>query len=334
MKSKKSAMFLTLFIPIILLMVVVNVFAQDKPEGYPTRAIEVVVIAGPGGGSDIFSRTICMPARRTLGVPVVVVNKPGGAMVLGTEYVLNKPADGYTLLGGTVGSLISNGLQGLATYQYTDFQPIIRVQHDTMAMEVLPEGKYKSIHDVIADAKARPGEQIWGTVGSPLSSTSILIKQFTGYVGINVRIVPYDSTGKQHAALLGGHVDAILDEPGPVSALVAANKMKLILVFAEEIIPRYPDVPATKELGAPVYQGLSRGMVVKKGTPMPIVNYLHDAFKKAMETSFYKSYESSQLLDLRPGYLGPDDFFKFMEEEAAFYTRVYKEMGVYKIREK
>ena len=253
-------------------------------------------------------------------------------MVLGTEYVLNKPADGYTLLGGTVGTLVTNGLQGLARYQYTDFQPILRAQHDTMAMEVLPDGKYKSIHDVIADAKERPGKQVWGTVGSAWSSTSILIKQFTEAVGIKVRVVPYDRTGKQHAALLGGHVDVIFDEPGPVSALVAANKMKLILVFAEERIERYPDVPTSKELGAPFYQGLSRGIVAKKGTPMPIVNYLHDVFKKAMESSFYKNYEASQLLDLRPGYLGPDDFFKHMQEEAAFYTRIYKEMGIYKIK--
>ena len=71
---------------------------------------------------------------------------------------------------------------------------------------------------------------------------------------------------------------------------------------------------------------------MKKGTPMPIVNYLHDVFKKAMESSFYKNYEASQLLDLRPGYLGPDDFFKHMQEEAAFYTRIYKEMGIYKIK--
>ena len=287
---------------------------------------------GAGGGSDIFSRTVCMKARRYLKNPLVVVNKPGGSGVLSMEYVQSQPADGYTLLSGALMPIVTSGLQGLTKYQYTDFEPVIRGQYDTMMMEVLPGGKYNDIQDVIADAKARPGKQTWGVVGSATGFNALLARQFTEPMGIKIKLVPFDRAGKQHASLLGGHVDIILEEPGPIIELLKAKKMKPVVVFSEKRIDDFADVPTVKELGAEAYLGVWRGIAVKKGTPRPIVRYLHAVFKKSMDSAFYQSYQRATYLHLRPGYLGPDDFAKFLKKEAEFYTREYKRLGIYKIK--
>jgi tripartite-type tricarboxylate transporter receptor subunit TctC len=198
---------------------------------------------------------------------------------------------------------------------------------------VLPGGKYNSIQDVIADAKARPGKQTWTIIGSPMGDDAIRVKQFTEPLGINIKVVGFENAGKAHAAVLGGHVDVLTEEVGPVSGLLEAKKITPVMVFAEKRLEAYPDVPTTKELGAEAYMGPTRGLVAKKGTPKPIIQYLHDAFKESMESSLYKDYVKANHLDLRPGYLGPEDCLKWLHEEAEFYADVYKKAGVYKIVE-
>ena len=307
--------------------------AIDKPKGYPERPVEVVVPYGAGGGSDLFARAACVMARREMKNPLVIINKPGAGGVLGFEYVLSQPADGYTIAATSLSSIVTAGLTGMTNFKYTDFQPILRAQHDTLALEVLPGGKYKNIQDVIADAKARPGQQTWVQVGSATGLVAFSVQEFVDGLGIDVKILNYNSAGKQHAALLGGHVDVIAEEPGPIAGMLDAGKMKMVVVFAKERLKDYPDVPTTQEIGVDAFKGVYRGIVVKKGTPKPICDYLHAVFKKSIESKFYKDYEHSNYLDLRPGYLGPEDFQKFLDKEDAFFTKAYKKMGLYKIKQ-
>ena len=305
-------------------------FAQEKPKDYPSKPIEVYVVGGPGGGSDIFTRTICMQARRTMKNALVVINKPGGGGAVAAEYLQSKPADGYSLLSGAMLPLVESPLLGMVKYTYEDWQPVIRAQLDTTMIVGLPDGKYKNIQDVIADAKARPGQQTWGVVGTATGFNAIAAHQFTDAMKIDVKLVPFDRAGKQHAALLGGHIDLMMEEPGPISELIESNKIKPLVVFAEERISAFPDVPTTREIGAEAFMGLYRGIAVKKGTPKPIVDYLHANFKEAMDFKLYKDFEKSNWLNLRPGYQGPDEFDAFLRKQIDIYTREFKRMGVYK----
>jgi putative tricarboxylic transport membrane protein len=218
----------------------------------------------------------------------------------------------------------------MVDYTYADWQPLIRSQYDTMMLVGLPDGKFQNVKEVISDAKARPGQQTWGVVGTATGFNAIVARQFTEAMGIEVKLVPFERAGKQHAALLGKHLDLILEEPGPIGGLLQANKMKSLLIFAEEPISEFPGVPTTKDLGAKAYMGLFRGMALKNGTPKPIVDYLHANFKKSMDYKLYKEFERSNWLHLRPGYLGPDDFDAFLREQVDIYTREFKRLGVYK----
>lgn len=330
MRSRKTLLLALLCVFALSLLSANQGYTQEKPKDYPVRPIEVIVGAGPGGGSDIYARTICMMARNELKNPLVVINKPGGGGAIAGEYIVSKPADGYSLFAGTLLALVESPLLGLVGYQYADWQPVLRSQHDTIMLIGLHDGKFKDIQAVIADAKARPDQQTWGVVGTATGFNAICAREFTDALGIKVKLVPFDRTGKQHASLLGGHVDLILEEPGPISELLEAKKVRALLVFAENRIQDFSDVPTTKEMGAEAYMGLSRGIAIKAGTPRPIVDYLHHVFKKAMDTGFYKKYERSEWLHLRPGYLGPEDLDKFLRKEIEVYAREFKKFGVYK----
>lgn len=307
-------------------------FAQDKPKDYPKRTIEIVVPVGPGGGSDSFVRTICIRARRILKTPIAVVNRPGAGGILAMEYIQSQPADGYTLWGGTLSPIIYGALIGLTKIRIDDWSPILRGVYDTAGLNVLYEGKYKNVQDLIADAKARPGKQNWGVMGNVTGLQAMYAKEWIDKAGIDIKLVPYNKAGKMVASFLGGHLDAMLEEPGSISDLIKTKKIRPVLIYAKDRIPAFPDVPTTKELGVPAYRSLARGLLAKKGTPEPIINYLHAAFKKSYSHKLFQNYLKAEYLDLRPGYLNPTDMKKFLKDEEAYLTEKYKKAGIYKLK--
>ena len=306
--------------------------AIEKPKNYPTRAIEVVVGYGAGGGSDLFARAVVEEAKKIFKVPMVVVNKPGAGGVVALEYLQSQPADGYTIWAGSSTVLVTAGLLGTTKYQYTDFQPIIRAQLDTMMLLVKAGGKFKNIQELIADAKARPGQQSWGVVGLAHGYTAFIADSFVRAVGITPKIIPFDKAGQQHASLLGGHTDAMLEEPGAALSLIEGKKVIPVAVFAENRVPIFPDVPTTVEMGAKEVLGIYRGIVVKKGVPEDIVRYLEEVFTAAINTPSYKKYEKESFLDWRKGYLNSKDFAEFMKKDAERATEFFKRTGVYQIK--
>lgn len=306
--------------------------AIEKPKNYPERPVEVVVGYGAGGGSDIFARNIVAEARKFMKAPLPVVNKPGAGGVVALEYLQGQPADGHTLLAGAATVVLTGGLLGMTKHQYTDFDLIIRAQHDVMLLVVKYDSPFKTIQDVMADTKARPGQQSWGIVGTAKGYQAYIADSFTNAVGINPKIVPFDQAGRQQAALLGGHIDVMLDEPATVISLAKGKKVRPLLVFSKERIRPFPDLPTIGELGAKDFPGIYRGIVAKKGTPPEIIRYLAEVFTAAYNSPAYKKYETEDFLDLRKGFLGPQEFGAFLREDAERVTNYFKRTGVYQIR--
>lgn len=333
MKSKKMIS-ITIAIALLICGIYIgSAFAIEPPEGYPDGPIRMVVPYGPGGGSDVFSRAVAIEARKELDAPLVIENKPGASGVIAMEYVEGLPADGQTLLSGTLKCMIYQYMLGKTSVNQKDFEPVIRVQHDMLMMAVRKGGPYDDVHDVIEDAKKNPGEQTWAFVGATTGSTAMGLEVLEKGLGLEVNYLGLDKGSKLISRLLGGHIDVIFDEPATLIELINADKVKPVLVFAKERVKDFPDVPTTKELGADAYYSNWRGIVVKKGTPEPVIEYLHDVFKKAMESKFYKDYEKSHYLHLRDGYLSSEDFKKFIQEEVEFYENMYKKKGMYNPQE-
>ena len=301
--------------------------SAEKPKNYPTRPIEVVVQYGAGGGSDIFVRSLMLPAAKMLGVNVNVTNMTGGAGVRASQYVLAQPADGYTIYNFSPEQLI-NTVFGRENYSQ-EFAPLCQVQQDISFFYVHPDSKLKTIQDVVEYAKKNPGKlQFTGT--TPASPDEVIIMLWAQKMGIDIQYIPYDRAPESHAAVLGGHLDVLHEEPGVILSLIDAGRLKPILAFAEERLERFPDVPTAKETGADVTMGRWRGLAVKKGTPQPIIDYLASVMYKASKDKAYLDVAEASLLTIRPGWKGPEEFGKFWEEEYQNYYNIFKGLGYLK----
>jgi putative tricarboxylic transport membrane protein len=298
-------------------------WGQAKPKDYPTRAIEVVVQYGAGGGSDIFVRSLMLPARGLLKVPINVTNLTGGAGVKASTYVLSQPADGYTIYNFSPEQLI-NTIFGREDYK--KFAPLCNVQQDQSMFYVRAESKFKTIQDVIKYAKENPGKlQFTGTTAA--SPDEVIIMLFAQKAGIKVKYISYDAAPQTHAAVLGGHIDMLHEEPGVIMSLIEAKKLIPLIAFTEERLKQFPDVPTAKELGYDITMGRWRGLCVKNGTSKEIISYLADVMKKCANHASYKAIEHANLLDLRPGWKGPEEYGKFWETEYASYYEIFKSLG-------
>lgn len=299
----------------------------EKPKNYPNRPIEVVVQYGAGGGSDIFVRSLMIPAQKMLGVTVNVTNMTGGAGVRASQYVLSQPADGYTIYNFSPEQLI-NTVFGRENYS-EEFAPLCQVQQDLSMFYVRPGGKFNDIHDVIEYAKKNPGKvQFTGT--TPASPDEVIIMLWAQKMGLDVQYIPYDRAPETHAAVLGGHIDVLHEEPGVILSLIDGERLKPILVFTEERLERFPDVPTAKEIGADVTMGRWRGLAVKKGTPQEIIDYLAWVMYEAQKDPAYLNVAEASLLTLRPGWKWPDEFGEFWEEEYENYYNIFKGLGYIK----
>jgi len=297
-----------------------------KPKDYPTRAVEVVVQYGAGGGSDIFVRSLMMPARGQLKVPINVTNLTGGAGVKASTYVLSQPADGYTIYNFSPEQLI-NTIFGREDYKL--FAPLCNVQQDQSMFYARAESPFKTIQDVIKYGKENPGKlQFTGTTAA--SPDEVIIMLFAKKAGIKVKYIPFDAAPETHAAVLGGHIDVLHEEPGVIMPLIESKKLRPLIVFTEKRLDKFPEVPTGRELGYDITMGRWRGLCVKKGTPDEIISYLADVMKKCANNASYKAIEKANLLDLRPGWMGPAAYGKFWEEEYVRYKEIFDELGYLK----
>lgn len=324
---KNRRIWIGLFIFVLIISFAPLAWSQvPKPKDYPTRTIEVVVQYGAGGGSDIFVRSLMMPARRYLKVPINVTNITGGAGVKASTYVLSQPADGYTIYNFSPEQII-NTIFGRENYK--EFAPLCNVQQDQSMFYVRAESPFKTIQDVIKYAKENPGKlQFTGTTAA--SPDEVIIMLFAKKAGIKVKYIPFDAAPETHAAVLGGHIDVLHEEPGVIMSLIEAKKLRPLIVFTEKRLDKFPDVPTGRELGYDITMGRWRGLCVKKGTPQEIINYLADIFKKCANDPSYKAIEKANLLDLRPGWMGPEEYGKFWDEEYARYKEIFEELGYLK----
>lgn len=325
---KRNLMVTFLVVTLVILCFMAFAWSQaPKPKDYPSRAIEVVVQYGAGGGSDIFVRSLMMPARSTLKVPINVTNLTGGAGVKASTYVLSQPADGYTIYNFSPEQLI-NTIFGRENYK-EEFAPLCNVQQDLSMFYVRAESPFKTMKDVIKYAKENPGKlQFTGTTAA--SPDEVIIMLFAKKAGIKVKYIPFDAAPETHAAVLGGHIDLLHEEPGVIMSLIEAKKLRPLIIFTEKRVEKFSDVPTGRELGYDITMGRWRGLCVKKGTPPEIVNYLADVFKKAANHSSYKAIAHASLLDLREGWKGPQEYGKFWDEEYANYKEIFEELGYLK----
>lgn len=298
---------------------------QAHAQNYPQRSIEWVVGWGAGGGSDLFARSLATPLSEELGVAVAVVNMPGASAIIAHQYVMNQPADGYTLFAITP-DLYTNELMGLTTLSYRDLIPIMRAHVDVGMLHTGDNSSFARWQDVVDYARARPGALQVGGIGAASFDEAVLTILLES-AGLEFNYIPYESASEMHLDLLAGRIDIMYEEPSSALSLIEDGGIRPLLVATDRRLERFPDVPSAGEFGYEIPPAMWRGVAVKKGTAPEIVAVLERALARAAQAETYVKFEKDRLLDLYPGYMGSEEFLQDMHREFELYRSIVERMN-------
>ena len=295
---------------------------------YPERPVTALTGYPPGGLLDLVARLVVEGMRPKFPKGLVVTMKPGAAgSVAITELVRAQP-DGYTFVVTPHSALvIAPQLQDLTYKNPDDYDPVLNVVSYYPMLAVRTESPYKTAQDIVADAKANPGKI---RVGSPGEGTSshLNLEEFMRLTGTKMIHAPYQGWAHSSVAVLGGHIDAVVAQPGELKGQVDGKRMRVLTAFQPKRHPVFPDVPTAKELGWDVANGVWYLLLVPKGTPAPLVKYIHDAAKEAIEDPKFAKQMAEKGIDVdyRPG--GPLRGELWREYKA--HTEILRSIGMIK----
>jgi tripartite-type tricarboxylate transporter receptor subunit TctC len=277
---------------------------------YPQKQINLVVPYGPGSAIDLVARSLAIGAEKNLGQTIMVENKVGAGGAIGTQYVMNKPADGYTIELVSVNPFVISSLtKSLSGNPQTDFSYIIRTTGYLMALAVRSDSPWKNINDFVQYAKANPGKVTYSSSGL-VSTGNLNMEEFASLARIKVTHIPMKSGSESNTALLGGHVDSLADAAW--APFEKDGKFRALMLFANERSPKYPQVPVPRDVVSANVQPGYLLIIGPKDMPKPIVKRLHDAFKAAMSDPAYVGV--LEKFNLENLYLNSDDTKKAVME--------------------
>ena len=304
----------------LLALVALPCFAQ-----YPDRPVTLLAGFPPGGLVDIVARVVADGMKAKFPKGVVVVNKAGaGGAVAVAETVSAKP-DGYTIVLTPLSSLVI-GPQ-LNYHTPDDYDPIINLVAYYPLLVVREDAPWRTIQDYVADAKANPGKMRVGTPGEGTSS-HLNLEEFMSKTGAKMTHVPYAGWGQSSPALLGGHIEAVVAQPGEAKPMVDAKRIRALVVFQEKRHAAFPDTPTAKEAGWDVANGVWYLLAAPKGTPAAIEKQIHDAAKAVTDDpAFAKTMDARGVdVDYRPG----DKLKADLWTQYKLHTEILKRIGLIK----
>jgi len=313
------------FLALSVLLVVQQVWAQE-PAAYPKRGnIEMTVLFPAGSSADVTARLLAQGMARNLAANVVVVNRPGAGGAIGYKHVASQKPDGYNLVWNS-NSISTTYHSGQLAFDYRAFDPVARVLIESPVLAVRGDAPWKTLADLIKDAKARPGKITVANsgVGSHTHITSVAL--FKG-AGAAVLDVPY-SAAQIVPSLLGGHVDAMVQLPGALAGSVQSGALRILAVVTQKRDTALPDVPTAQELGVDVALDAWRGIAVPRGTPRNVVSALETAIRATVESPEF--VQGSEKLNVRPAFLPGQEFGELIAKEDAQLAKIMQQIGLKK----
>ena len=306
---------------VVAVLVLLGAVSAASEEPFPSRTITIVNPYPPGGQADLSGRPFAAALAKVLKQPVIIANKPGAAGAVGMQSVAVAKPDGYTLL-ITVPSLHTlpevDKLFGRApTFTRDQFVPIARLNADPLIVAVNAERPWKSMKELLDDAKKRPGQITFASAGL-YGATHVPMEMILSAAGgLKMRHLPTAGGGPATTAVLGGHADLWASTIGPAVPHIKSGKIRPLESF--------PDVPTLKELGYDVEYYLWIGLFVAKATPPPIIKVLRDATRQAVEDPAFRT--ALEKLSSPVAYQDADEFKPWLDADAARLADVIKKIG-------
>jgi tripartite-type tricarboxylate transporter receptor subunit TctC len=290
------------------------------------KPINMIVPFNPGGSSDLVGRTVAKVSTKYLGQPMVILNKPGAAATLGLNMLVESRPDGYTI-GITNSGMILQPLVG-SRYNYaTELQALAQAGFIPFVFAVRADAPWKDLAEFTAYAKQHPGAIKYGHTGIGNTAHSAP-EHYAKLAGLKMDPIPFTGGSPLIAALLGGHIHAIMNNPVDLQQHIKAGKIRVLAVADEKRIahPQYTNVPTFKEFGYPVNAILWQGLGGPKNLPPDVLKPLADGLKAMMNDPETK--KAIEDLGLIFEYLGPEEFGKKWVDEQARLKEVLTETGI------
>ncbi len=315
------------FVGVLLVSFLVLPAPAGAQEKYPTKAIEMVVPFAAGGSTDVLARLVAKYAPKYFDKPLVVVNKPGGGGITGTEGVVRSKPDGYSLFVG-YGSghdLVTPHFQKMPYDTFNDLVSVCRLSIHSIVMIIRGDAPYKTMKEFVEWGKKK--DQVTASVSTKAGSVDITFQAVGKATGLKMVTVPFRGGAESVTAIVGGQTDCGGNHPSEVISHIKAKRLIPIAVALDNRDPAIPEVPTFKELGYNVTAvGSVKGVAAPKGTPPEVVRYLAERFKKVCDDpEFIKSMKD---IGQPVMYQGPQEFAKFMKEGFAQYGQMIKEFNI------
>ena len=309
-----------------LLAVALAFAAAAHAQTYPSKPIRLVVGFPPGGGMDLSARVYAAKLQEPLGAPIVVENRPGATGIVAGEAVAKAAPDGYTLLVGASGQMTINPLI-LPKHPYDtvrDFAAITTLAQFPMVIAVNPTFPAKSIAELIALAKVKPGELAYSHGGA---THQVAAEMFNQAVGIRLRNIPYKGGAPAVGAAVAGDVPIVVVDSAAATAQIRAGRLRVLAVTSAARTSLVPDAPTVAESGVPGYDiAVWAGLFAPAGTPEAVVSRLYREALRSMDSQDTK--EKLRNIGMDPGGIAPEQLAAMIKADIAKYAAIVKAANI------
>ncbi len=300
---------------------------QAQEPSFPHKGpMEITVLFPAGTSADVTARLLADGMSKQLGgAKVLVINRPGAGGAIGYKYVASQKADGYSIVWNS-NSISTTFHSGMLPFDYHEFDAVARVLVESPVIAVRGDAKWKTLAELIAEAKSRPKQVTVGNsgIGSHTHISSVALFKAAGAEAIDVpfgaaQVVP---------SLLGGQVDAVVQLPAALSGYVKTGQVRLLAALTSARDPALLDVPTAREQGINVSLEAWRGIAVPKGTPKAAVAALEGAIRRTAESADFA--QASERLGVRPAFMPAEEFGNLIAKEDAELARIMQLIGLKK----
>ncbi len=302
---------------------------QPALADFPDKPIKIVVPFSPGGGTDLVARTLGQLMAQDLGQPILIDNKPGASTIIGTDAVAKSAPDGYTLVMATLAHAVNPSLQSKLPYsQDSAFAPVMLVGRSPNVLVVRADSPFKTVKDIVAADKAKPGKLSYASQGAG-TSAHLAGALFNHLAKTDITHIPYKGAGPALTDLLGGQVDMMFATASAVGSFIESGKLRAIAVTTAErsSAATLAKVPTVAESGVSGYVADSwYGLFVPAGTPENVIARLNAAAKKAATSDAFKKKVEKEGLMISAG--TPEEFGRYVKGEEQRWRAVVKASNI------
>jgi tripartite-type tricarboxylate transporter receptor subunit TctC len=313
----------TFFVCILGALVALPVAAQD----YPSRAVKIIVPYSPGGPADIYARVLGERMDKSFGQPFVIENRVGGGAVIGTDFVAKSEPDGYTLLMMSNTHAVNETLLPKKPYDLMrDLAAVAPVNYSDLLLVVHPSVQARSVRELIALAKSKPGVLNYASSG-PGTPYHMAGELFKFMAGVDIVHIPHKGSAGARQSIMGGQVDLMFDAITTMAATAKAGKVRALATTGSSRSTVTPELPTVSEAGVPGYEApIWLGVMAPKATPRPIIDRLNGEIRKIVATPEIKAAWAKQ--GAVPMSMTPDEFDKYLRAEIEKWGKVVKASGM------